>query len=1022
MFKHIIGWFNRKRTFRSRKTQQNNLSFRGFRQLRHEHLEDRRMLATLTVNVDTDGGITNDGNLLLREAIAYVNGDENPLALDRAQIDESVEPLGTNDTILFDSSLNGGAITLDRDGQGEIAFNTSVVIDASSLPNGLTIDADDPTPVLHNNGDGIRIFNITDPSAGVSPPTVEFVGLTLTGADPDLSQGDPQGGAIRSEGILVIRDTVIQENGADFGAGIYLDVAANAGTPRTVLTIENSSIVDNSAYMHGGAVFVRFSSPSGAQDTVSITDSSLSRNVANPRNAGSRGGALYVTSDFGTSAAHSVVITSSVFEENQSDAGGAIFLQNGNVNNSPRIDFSILEGSVISGNEAMDSSGGGLYLQTVNESQLKIADSIISGNTSGESGGGVFAHLDGAASLVIENSEISGNSAAEDGGGFYGIALHDNDFIFPTPRAITISRTLVSGNTALNRGGGIHTYTFAGTETLVEDSRITNNHAYSLDEQGEPIPGNGRGGGIYAYLWNDGPDPQLPKFTISGSTVDTNNAGFEGGGVFVCVKFDGEFAAINSTVSGNRTLDIANGRGGGIFIARFNSSNETVDAYLNNVTVTQNISQSGGGVEMANLVDVRVRINNSIISENFEDDAKTTPNNLVGRVVIAESKYNLVGSGSDVRDHVTNVATSLHSSNLINNDTPLLSTLGDHGGLTPTHALLQNSAAIDAGLNSLAENHLDSTPLTTDQRGTGFGRIYGTAVDIGAYEVGSLKVLNVIVSSASSTHAPFSFDTVDGSGTQLKTVPVGFADASSILAISVVFSEDVDQSTITENSLGVLGLRSANLPDVVSGTFGYDAATRTATWEFDGWRLAGDNYLIHLDESVRDVHGSTNYLDGEWTNPLSVSTTNSLVSEFPSGDGTPGGDFNFVITILPGDAELDGDVDSNDLGILVNFFGQGSLFFEQGDFDGDGTVTSADLGILLNNFGLEMDTLFVLADLDGDLDVDDDDILILLSNLPTASGATYAQGDLNGDGAIDQADVDLAFDQYNFGVDFDWVA
>jgi len=57
---------------------------------------------------------------------------------------------------------------------------------------------------------------------------------------------------------------------------------------------------------------------------------------------------------------------------------------------------------------------------------------------------------------------------------------------------------------------------------------------------------------------------------------------------------------------------------------------------------------------------------------------------------------------------------------------PLLAPLADNGGLTPTHALLSGSPAIDAG---------DDGGWDTDQRGTGYPRVLNAHADIGAYEV-----------------------------------------------------------------------------------------------------------------------------------------------------------------------------------------------------------------------------------------------------------------------------------------------
>ena len=79
-----------------------------------EILEDRCLLATLTVNTLSDGVASDDSAITLREAVLLVNdgGDANA-ALGRslspgelAQIDTSMEAFGVNDTIVFDTSLN----------------------------------------------------------------------------------------------------------------------------------------------------------------------------------------------------------------------------------------------------------------------------------------------------------------------------------------------------------------------------------------------------------------------------------------------------------------------------------------------------------------------------------------------------------------------------------------------------------------------------------------------------------------------------------------------------------------------------------------------------------------------------------------------------------------------------------------------------------------------------------------------------------------------------------------------------
>ncbi len=281
-------------------------------------------------------------------------------------------------------------------------------------------------------------------------------------------------------------------------------------------------------------------------------------------------------------------------------------------------------------------------------------------------------------------------------------------------------------------------------------------------------------------------------------------------------------------------------------------------------------------------------------------------------------------------------------------------------------------------------------------------------------------ISDVIISGFSSLHDPFSFatatydnpatpeietDPITGSGNQLRTVPVGAADT-----ISIVFSEGVN---VSANSLMVIGLTTATLPTLAD--FSYDVATFTATWRFEGW-APGDNYLMSLADSVTDVDG--NLLDGEWTNPASINTGSGAVSTFPSGDGTPGGQFDFLMTLLPGDANLDGIVAGTDMLKLLSNLGMSfdSEEFQNGDFNGDGTVAGADLLILSSNLGIDLQDVWALADMDGDYDIDLTDLGIISGNIGM-TGATWADGDLNGDGQVTLDDLDLAFLQYGLGLE-----
>src|SRR5204862_6031223 len=74
------------------------------------------------------------------------------------------------------------------------------------------------------------------------------------------------------------------------------------------------------------------------------------------------------------------------------------------------------------------------------------------------------------------------------------------------------------------------------------------------------------------------------------------------------------------------------------------------------------------------------------------------------------------------------------------------------------------------------------------------------------------------------------------------------------------------------------------------------------------WTLASGVTLDKL-RLVLAAAGVTG-LDGDWVNP---STATPAGDTFPSGDGTAGGDFNFRINALRGDATGDGVVNALDV-------------------------------------------------------------------------------------------------------------
>ncbi|MBD2186485.1 DUF4347 domain-containing protein [Planktothrix sp. FACHB-1355] len=218
----------------------------------------------------------------------------------------------------------------------------------------------------------------------------------------------------------------------------------------------------------------------------------------------------------------------------------------------------------------------------------------------------------------------------------------------------------------------------------------------------------------------------IQNSTITNNTAQGDGGSVDGGGA---IENDGASATLNltnTTISGNihNGSGIGNGQGGAIRnrnSAKLNIVNSTI---FNN---TANSSTGGGIFVESGTVTVKnsIVIGNTATTDADVSGTFTSNNaNIIGNV----------GSSSGFGSDITGVTAA----------SVLDPTLANNGGSTLTHALIAGSPAIDAGNNA-------SVPagITTDQRGTGYPRIFGTAVDIGAFEY-SLTTISLTVTDANA--------------------------------------------------------------------------------------------------------------------------------------------------------------------------------------------------------------------------------------------------------------------------------
>jgi hypothetical protein len=171
---------------------------------------------------------------------------------------------------------------------------------------------------------------------------------------------------------------------------------------------------------------------------------------------------------------------------------------------------------------------------------------------------------------------------------------------------------------------------------------------------------------------------------------------------------------------------------------------------------------------------------------------------------------------------------------------------------------------------------------------------------------------------------------VPAGANQLKYIPW----SRGIDRIAIRFNHDVG-SLLEQDDLVVRGVNTVDHP--ISG-FSYDPATQTGVWTLST-PVINDKLRLILDDA--GVPG----LDGDWTNGADA---------YPSGDGNPGGDFDFRINVLRGDANQDGKVNSLDLGVVkaklnrtaTNPGGGASGYSVFADVNADGLINVLDLGFI----------------------------------------------------------------------------
>jgi hypothetical protein len=524
--------------------------------------------------------------------------------------------------------------------------------------------------------------------------------------------------------------------------------------------------------------------------------------------------------------------------------GATLPISNSAVVNGPGASLVTIDGGSVRQLFTIDTANAGGRTVTITGLTLAHGKSTY---------GGAIMMGTSADSLTLSNCIISGNTATSGGG-----AIYDRG---GSMAVLTITDSLVSNNSSGGSGGGaIFANNSAGTTLNVMRSTVTGNT--TTDH-----------GGFAYWFWGG-------SINVSSSTLTNNIATNSTGGVIA--SWSAPIMISNSTFQGNK------GSGGGA-VQIISSASLTI----NNSTLVANSATGGSGGAIASASGM-VTLNSSIIAKNIA----TTGGPDLNAAITTGGDYNLIGVANS--GGFTLGGTHNKTGTAVSPLNPMVAPLARNGGPTQTMALLPGSSAIDMGSNP--------GNLSNDQRGPGFVRVFGSAADIGAFEVQpGAQVLSLKVN--------------DGSAQRSRVTSLTLTFSSSVLLPANAAAAFLLKRQSDNASVSLIGSVTGNS---VVLAFGSGAAV-------DNTSLADGRYT--LTALASQINGGN--FDG-------------------NGDGILGDDYVLVGTPanglfrLFGDVNGDGSVSASDLIAFREYFG-GYLFTF--DFDGDGSVSASDFVQFRLRFG-----------------------------------------------------------------------
>ncbi|HWB53064.1 MAG TPA: right-handed parallel beta-helix repeat-containing protein [Tepidisphaeraceae bacterium] len=416
---------------------------------------------------------------------------------------------------------------------------------------------------------------------------------------------------------------------------------------------------------------------------------------------------------------------------------------------------------------------------------------ILSGDigTQGDNSDNTYYVVRGSgtdSTAVLDGFTVTGGNSDRPNGGDVGGGIDDGD------SSPTINDCIITGNNAEFGGGGIYSN---NSNAILINSTISGNTAGTS------------GGGMY---------DRYSTLTIEHCIITQNTSNSSGGGILN--NQDTSDTLIDCTITGNwAAFD-----GGGI-------DNLSTSASLTNCVIAGNTAgQNGGAINIAGAAPVIVNCTisgNSAVNDGGGIYVKasgtpTVTNSILWGDMVA-ANVDEIGSTSDSSATINFSDVDGGFAGTGNIDADPLFVDAANGN----YRLQDASSAINAGSNSAVPDGI-TTDIAGDQR------IVGSAVDLGAFELQSSKLV-------------------------ISAQPPANATAGNAFSVVVEITDDNGNVITTDNSDVTVSIGSGPSGASVGGTLTVTAVDGVATFSDLTLNRAGDNTLAFADGSLAGTTSNT---------------------------------------------------------------------------------------------------------------------------------------------------------------------